>query len=301
MEDYVKRYVTKDGKQRLTIYRDEHADNPRYNTDEPLHCEDWCREYSIMDKKDCETKSSSALELIRYLLEKYGNVKEMVGVLRENAKKETHANGDMKLTYDASRHEWILSYWIDKWTDYSGEIHGNRWSEETSWSSKLKDLDAYDIASYLSKEMIEEFADQKYFTDAVKIGSYEFRYYGYIVFYDEFNAKSDGICWLEKEEFLKYSGCKEEYWKSKTLKEIEWLCEEITAWSEGEVYGYVVENAVRIQGVKTYFDGEREDEPYVEEQWEEEDSCWGFYGELDKSIDWILETAGFKKEELIEE
>lgn len=50
--DLVKQMVTKDGTQRISFYRDTYADNPRYLTDEPLHCEDWNGDYSIMTKLD---------------------------------------------------------------------------------------------------------------------------------------------------------------------------------------------------------------------------------------------------------
>jgi hypothetical protein len=48
--ELVKRMVKKDGSQRISFYREEYAENPRYNTDEPLHCEDWSRDYTIMSK-----------------------------------------------------------------------------------------------------------------------------------------------------------------------------------------------------------------------------------------------------------
>jgi hypothetical protein len=38
-----------------------------------------------------------------------------------------------------------------------------------------------------------------------------------------------------------------------------------------------------------------------DEEWEEFDSCWGFYGELDdEHIGYILDGAGFKREWLEE-
>ena len=52
--EYVKRLTTADGGTRITVYRDEYAENPRYMTDEPLHCEDWHRNCSIMLKKERE-------------------------------------------------------------------------------------------------------------------------------------------------------------------------------------------------------------------------------------------------------
>ena len=299
--DLVKRFIKKDGSQRISFYREEYAENPRDMTDEPLHCEDWSRDYSIMNKHERETKSENARSWIRYMLERYGNTKEIFKVLFENAKSDKHNEGDNALMYDKSRREWILNYWNERWTDSYGEIHGNCWSEEASFCCKIKDLTAWDIASYLSDEQIEVFADHKYFTDGIKIMSYSFGYYGGISFCHAFSTDSEGICWLEKDEFLNYSGCKEEYWNSKTLDEIEWLLDELKAWGDGDVYGFVVEDAVKIQGIKTYYNGEREDEPYVETQWEESDSCWGFYGELDKRENDIFENAGLNKEDFEEE
>ena len=299
--ELVKRFIKKDGSQRISFYREEYADNPRHTTDEPLHCEDWSRNYSIMTKQERETKSANACNWIRYMLERYGNTKEIFKVLFENAKSDKHSEGDNSLIYDKSRHEWILNYWIEPWKDYNGEIHGNCWSEEVSFCCKLKDLTVWDVASYLSDEQIEVFADKRYFTDGIKIASYSFGYYGGISFCNAFSTDSEGIAWLEKDEFLKYSGCKEEYWNGKTLDEIEWLLDELKAWGDNDVYGFIVEDAVRIQGIKTYYNGERENEPYIDTQWEESDSCWGFYGDIDRAKVSMFDQAGLDIDDFEEE
>ena len=300
-QDYVKRFVTKDGNTRINIYREEYAGNPRYNTDEPFHCEDWSRDYTIMNKEEREYHSSSARNLIEHFLSSYGNVKEMIKVLRANATAEKHEEDDCCLVYDASRHEWLLQSWIGGWKDYTGQMHGNEWHEDASFALKLKNITAYDLASYMSDSMIENFCNQKFFTDGVKIGSYSFGYHGTISFDDSFSTDSEGLCWLEKEEFLKYSGCDEKYWKNKTLTEIEWLTDELHAWGDGDVYGFVVENRIEYKVHKEYTNIEREAEDSVEEEWEEKDSCWGYYGELDdEHIGYILDGAGFKREELEE-
>lgn len=49
--------------------------------------------------------------------------------------------------------------------------------------------------------------------------------------------------------------------------------QEIKAWCEGDVYGYLVER--KVTGRKVYDNGSSE-EPF--EEWEEVDSCYGFYG-----------------------
>jgi hypothetical protein len=298
--ELVKRFIKKDCSQRISFYREEYAENPRDMTDEPLHCEDWSRDYSIMNKHERETKSENARSWIRYMLERYGNTKAIFEVLRNNAKSDKHDEGDNALVYDKSRHEWILNYWNGRWTDWYGEIHGNCWSEEASFCCKIKDLTAWDIASYLSDEQIEAFADKKYFTDGIKMMSYSFGYYGEISFDSEFSTDSEGICWLEKDEFLKYSGCKEEYWNGKSLDEIEFLLRELKAWSDNKVYGYVVEDCINSKIHKEYTNVDKDDEDYEDEEWEELDSCWGFYGELNKSLEWMFGMAGLNKEDFEE-
>ena len=289
--DLVKRFIKKDGSQRISFYREDYAENPRDMTDEPLHCEDWSRDYSIMTKKERENESSDACKLIRHLLERYGNTKEIIALLKTNAKEERHKEEDNALMYDKSRHEWILGYWIEPWKDYNGAIHGNEWSEEVSFCAKLKDLTAWDLVSYLSDKTIEELCDSKYWTDGVKIMSYGFGYYGDISFYHDFSTDSEGICWLEKDEFLKYSGCSEEYWNDKSLDEIEFLLDELEAWSNNEVYGFVVEDCIKSVIHKEYTNSDRDDECYEHEDWEESDSCWGFYGHFDKMQDEMFDQA----------
>ena len=254
-----------------------------------------------MDKHERETKSENACKWIRYMLERYGNTKEIVKVLRDNAKADKHEEDDNALVYDESRHEWILKYWIGGWRDYSGEMHGNCWCEEASWAIKLKDLDASDIVPYLSDDMIEEFSDEKYFTDDIKMMSYSFGYYGEIYFDRGFSTDSEGICWLEKDEFLKYSGHKEDYWKDKSLDEIEWLLDELEAWSEHEVYGFVVEDCIKSRVHKEYMNSDKDEEDYEETEWEESDSCWGFYGELDDVIPSMFDNTNLRQSEMEEE
>lgn len=47
---------------------------------------------------------------------------------------------------------------------------------------------------------------------------------------------------------------------------------EVRSWAEGDVYGYIVER--NREYTKTYSDGEQEEG----EDWQQVDSCWGFYG-----------------------
>lgn len=298
--ELVKRFIKKDGSQRISFYLDEYAENPRDMTDEPLHCEDWSRDYSIMNKHERETKSEDAGKLIRYLLARYGDNKKIIKLLKDNYKDSEHDRYENGLSYDRSRKEWIVWSWQPTWKDYQGNVYKAHWEEEWAFCTNIYDVDIYNIADVLSDEQISALCDEKYWTDGIKIMSYGFGYYGDISFYHEFSTDSEGICWLEKDEFLKYSGCKEEYWNGKSLDEIEFLLDELKAWGDNDVYGFVVEDCIKSKVHKEYTNVDKDDEDYEEEEWEETDSCWGFYGELDKSLDWMLEQAGLKIEEFDE-
>ena len=296
--ELVKRMVKKDGSQRISFYREDYAENPRDRTDEPLHCEDWSRDYSIMNKQDVH-RSDGADNLLRYLLRRFGDNKKAIAILTENGKADEHKEYDNALIYDKSRKEWILYSWIGEWTDRKGIVNKAHWGEEHAWCCKIDQLDIADFADYLNVETIDYLVEHC-MTDKVKMMSYRFGYYGEISFSEEFSTDSEGICWLEKDEFLKYSGHGEEYWNNKSLDEIEYLLDELKAWCSNDVYGFVVDDAVRIQGIKTYYNGECEDEPYIDTQWEESDSCLDYYGELDKLEGWIFEEYGLNKEEFEE-
>lgn len=301
-KDLVKRLVTKDGKHRISIYRDDFADNPREMTDEPLHCEDWCRDYSIMNKKERETQSSSARDFIIYMLSRYGKYEKIIDFLVENGKHMTDGKciGNNALVYDRSKSRWVLK---ENGKHYVYESRANEygWFDAEYFCGNKYTIDLVELLDVCYDSTIDELCDKKYWTDGIKMMSYQFGYYGDVHFNDYFDTESRGFAWLEKDEFLEYSGYddnEKNVWKDKSLKEIEWLLDEIEAWSNNEVYGFVVERAVRTITNVRYPDGEHDDTETESVEWEEEDSCFGFYGELDKSLDWIISDAGFKKEEL---
>lgn len=297
--ELVKRFIKKDGSQRISFYRDEYAENPRNTTDEPLHCEDWSRDCTIMNKHERETKSEDAGKLIRYLLARYGDNKKIIKLLKDNYKDSEHDRYENGLSYDRSRKEWIVWSWQPTWKDYQGKVYEAHWAEEWAFCINIYDVDICNIADFLSDEQIDTLCDEKYWTDGIKMMSYGFGYYGSISFYHEFSTDSEGICWLEKDEFLKYSGCEEDYWNGKTLDEIEWLLDELKAWGDGDVYGFVVEDCIKSEVHKEYTNVDRDDECYEHEDWEESDSCWGFYGELDEMEGCMFDGAGLNKEDFV--
>lgn len=296
--DLVKRFLTKDGNTRISIYQDTCAENPRYMTDEPLHCDDWSRECTITTKQERESGFSSARNLLEYLIRNYGNDKKIIESLIANGKKIDKEKVDYgtALVYDRSRRGWIL---IGDISCYFGIAREDGWYEYSFYDGCKNDIDLHSVCEDATDDAIEYFIEN-FMDDKIKIASYGFGYYGEISFYDSVDCHSKGICWLEKDEFMEYSGCKEEYWKGKTLTEIEWLTDELEAWGDNEVYGFVVEECIKSRIHKEYTNKDKEDEVYEEIEWDETDSCWGFYGEIDKSLEYILDDAGFKLENLVE-
>jgi hypothetical protein len=254
-----------------------------------------------MDKHERETESENAAKLIRYLLARYGDNKKIIKLLKDNYKSSEHDRYENGLSYDRSRKEWIVWSWQPTWKDYQGNVHEAHWAEEWAFCINIYDVDICNIADVLSDEQIDTLCDEKYWTDGIKIMSYGFGYYGKISFSEEFSTDSEGICWLEKDEFLKYSGNDEEYWNGKRLDEIEFLLDELKAWGDNEVYGFVVEDCIKSKIHKEYTNVDKDDEDYEEEDWEESDSCWGYYGELDKRENDMFEQAGLNKEDFEEE
>lgn len=90
------------------------------------------------------------------------------------------------------------------------------------------------------------------------------REYGYIAF--------DTKAWLEE------IGVTDENPDIEPVDRAEPCLDEIKAWAEGDVWGWIVERKVRWQRLGS--DGEPVflTEPNTMETWEEVSSCWGFYG-----------------------
>lgn len=293
--DIVKRMVTADGMTRITIIRDDYPENPRFTTDEPLHCEDWSSNYSIMLKKEKESASKNARKLLEYLLNNYVDNCKMIDYLVA-AGKDNKDNLDDKLVYDRSSKAWVLQTYGSHY-DYGTRNNVEGWYEADRFYEKKYYIDVYTLLDEVCDSTIDHLVS-KLLDDKVKMMSYSFGYYGGIKFSDGVSCDSEGIAWFEKDEYLKYTGNSEQYWKEHTCMEIDWLHEELEAWCYNEVYGFRLEKLDRVKVHEVHQDGSEKD--YEREDWNETDSCWGFYGELNKSLSWIVESAGLKLEDLKE-
>lgn len=100
----------------------------------------------------------------------------------------------------------------------------------------------------------------------------------------------EGIAYVTKDRYEKIYNEKEN-WKEDCAKIIDDEVKSIGIWMWGDVKGYVLEKKVKF--VKKYEDESREDEE--EEEWEEVDSCWGYYMETDELIEEIMKEYNLKE------
>jgi hypothetical protein len=252
-----------------------------------------------MNKQERESKSSNARNLLEYMINNYGDYKKIIDTLVENGKNigNKKLSCAMALVYDKSRKAWVL---LGDVNCYFGSEREDGWYEYSVLDGKKYDLDICAITEEATDDAIDYLATNC-MTDKVKMMSYEFGYYGSISFYHEVSTDSEGICWLEKDEFLKYSGNDEEYWNGKSLDEIEFLLDELKAWGDNDVYGFVVEDCIKSKVHKEYTNVDKDDEDYEEEEWEETDSCWGYYGDIDEVKDSMFDCAGLDISDFKEE
>lgn len=100
-----------------------------------------------------------------------------------------------------------------------------------------------------------------------------------------------GIAFCTKERYTKMVSNNTSDWETQIDKLIDDEVKSIGMWMWGDVKGYVLEKKVKF--VKKYEDESREDEE--EEEWEEIDSCWGYYMETDELIEEIMEEHNLKE------
>lgn len=285
MENNESRFLSKDGLKRVTIYRECCIESPRGMTDEPLHCEDWSRNYSIMTSEDDMYRFSCVRDRIESFLGCYGDRKKIISLLKEGSEEN-------RLVWDRTKRWWTL---LGK-----SLVSGN-WVECDIFSCKQEDIDIYDLLASINDRTIDYLVEQGCIGNGVKYASYSFGYDGEVTFYDNsLSTKSDGVAWLFRGEFLKYSGCDESYWDSKSFLEIELVAKEIMDYSRGDVYSFVVEECEKSIIRKTYINSDKEDEVYENEEWIITESCTGFYGDINAVEESIFDAAGLDRNDFEE-
>lgn len=101
-----------------------------------------------------------------------------------------------------------------------------------------------------------------------------------------------GVAFCTKERYINRVSKDTSDWKQKTDSFIDGEVECIGMWMWGDVKGYELEKKVRFK--KVYEDEDMDDEEDFE--WEEVDSCWGYYMETEELINEVISIHNLKEE-----
>ena len=104
-----------------------------------------------------------------------------------------------------------------------------------------------------------------------------------------------GVAFVTKERYDKYHGDKAESWKDVAQECIDGEVKCIEKWMWGDVIGYQLERKVRFK--KVYEDPGKDNEDGYE--WEEVDSCWGYYMEPEELIEEIIAEHNIKENDAV--
>lgn len=184
-----------------------------------------------------------------------------------------------RMRYDRHEKMWYLGWYNNpQYTKYKG------WQETISVSPS--DLYTYDYT--------DEFIEYLECDELIQILSD----LGKDIFVKEWStigySQGDyvkGIAFCTKERYTKMVSNNTSDWKIQIDKLIDGEVKAIGMWMWGDVKGYVLEKKVKF--VKKYEDESREDEE--EEEWEEINSCWGYYMETDELIEEIMKEYNLKE------
>lgn len=273
--DYIERKEI--GDYRITIYPDYDAECPVTNWDlgarylfEYSDCYHHCLHSECNWKDWFYTDNHSLEEALRKMAVEVVEHKDMVKYLKDGK-----IDG-VRLVYDRSNRQWyyqIKGYKSGEWNTYF-----------SIYPSDLKDPDMYKLVEYLNEDDLftliqdcaKNFVIQKWSSTGYCQGDY-----------------IEGVAYTTKERFDKYCGFnpqKYKTWQEQAEKIIDAEVEEIGMWVWGDVKGFVLEKKVPF--TKVYDDADREDEEDYE--WEEVDSCWGYFMETEELIKEVMSEHDIK-------
>lgn len=187
---------------------------------------------------------------------------------------------NVRLRYDRHERQWKLEYkpaWRGANADWESELDIEPYELKTS-DYRMELLEPMDEDDYVAliQECAKDFVLETWESSGYCQGDY-----------------IRGIAYTTKERFDKYCGFNpEKYktWQEQALAVIEGEVKCIELWAWGDVKGFVLEKKVRF--TKSFHDEEREDEEDFE--WEEVDSCWGYFMGSEELIKEVMSEYDLK-------
>lgn len=100
-----------------------------------------------------------------------------------------------------------------------------------------------------------------------------------------------GVAYMTKERYGQIYGKIDADWKQRAVKMIDSEVKTIGMWAWGDVKGFALEE--KVPYTKKFQDETREDEECFD--WEEVDSCWGYFMETEELIDEVISEHELKQ------
>lgn len=275
--DYIERKEI--GDYRISIYPDYDAECPVTNWDMGArYLFEYSDRYHHWLHSKCNwkdwfcTDNHSLEEALRQMAVEVVEQKDMVKYLKDGK-----ING-VRLVYDRSNRQWdyqIKGYKSSEWDTYFS-IEPSDLKDTDMRGELVEYLDEDDLFT-LIQDCAKNFVIQKWSSTGYSQGDY-----------------IEGVAYTTKERFDKYCGFnpqKYKTWQEQALEIIDAEVEEIGMWAWGDVKGFVLEKKVHF--TKVYDEEEREDEEDVE--WEEVDSCWGYFIGTEELIKEVMSEHDIKE------
>ena len=283
----IKSFINRDGNIKVSIYTEEYPDNPRNTTDFPLHCVDFSQDYSIMVKTD--ERYNEQRDFLECILGEYGDEKKIIDFLVDSGKHLNDTKCNNALIYNHKEKCWELV----EYSKYYGEKEYS-WKQQDNFYCSKYDIDIYILLRNVTDSTINNLLG--FLTDEIKIVSFGFCYDGSMYFGNSIDTDSTGFIWLNKKEYLKYTGANEDSWKELKIAELG-ECKELIAWSNNEVYCFEVEKGTKFHNTKTNIEtGETSESDTME--WTVIDSCGGFYGDMEYCLEYAFD--GYNRDDFEE-
>lgn len=249
-------------KYRLIIMQDEDAESPR-EWDNVGHMICFHSRYRLGDKHDYDNPS----EFIKSLVKENSTSQQQKKII--NYVKDGHAES-IRLIYDKSTKIWILETywgykkeWCEAYTEEAPFKYSNDMLEAIIENSEDSDLNVY----------LE-------FLDIVILPLYLYDHSGLTISTGEFSCPWDSgqVGWIyctKKEAFAEYGIFDEvrgfmpvtdENWEKAAIENLTGEVKNFDTYLRGEVYGFKIEKEVKCECCGNI-------------EYEDIDSCWGFYGD----------------------
>lgn len=243
------------------LYLFEYSDNHCLHRD----C-DW-REWASDNRHSLE-------EILRDMADKFITQREIVKYIKDG-----NING-LRFIYDRHEREWHLQYQCD-WG-----INKGIWFTQKSFAPYelrsedyrmeiIEELEQDDLVA-LIRDCAKDIVFREWSSTGYSQGDYLY-----------------GVAYMTKEQFDKRCGFnsqKYKDWKEQAEEIIDGELKCIEMWAWGDVKGFTLEKKVYF--TKQYKDGKTQDSY----EWEDVDSCWGYYLETDELIKEIMCEHNLKEE-----